>query len=58
MVSIYEGKESIESNRLCKLLLQINIRTIGDSLFIKPITKERKKMKIKTEERRQLLINN
>ena len=58
MISTYKDKESIESNKLCKLLPQTNIQTIGNSLFTKSITQKRKKIKMKTEERGKLLTSN
>ena len=58
MVSIHKDKRSIESDELYKLLLQINIQTIGDSLFTKSITQKRKKMEMRTKERRKFLISN
>ena len=38
MISTYKSKRDIESNELCKLLLQTDTQVIENSLFIKLIT--------------------
>ena len=58
MVSIYEDKRDIESNKLRKLLLQIDVQIIGNNLSTKSTIQEEKKMKIKTKRRRKFSINN
>ena len=57
MTSTYEGKKSIESNGLYKLLSHTDIQVIGDSLFIKLITQKEKEMEMRIKERREFSIN-
>ena len=58
MISIYKNKESTESNRLRKLLLQTDTQIIGDSLFTELIIQKRKKIRIRIKRRRKFLTNN
>ena len=58
MIPIYKNERSTESNGLYKLLPQTNTQIIEDSLSTKSVVQERKKMKIRTERREKLSINN
>ena len=58
MIPIYKNKRNIRTDGLRQLLSQVSIRTIEDNLFTKSIIQKRKKMKMKTKERKKLLINN
>ena len=58
MIPTYKDKRDIKSNKLRKLLLQINIKTVKNNLFTKSTIQERKKMKMKTKERRKLSVHN
>ena len=58
MTPSHKNKRSTKSNGLRKLLLQISIQTIENSLFTKSITQKRKEMKIKTKRERKFLTDN
>ena len=58
MTPTYENKRNTETDGLRQLLSQIDTRSIGDDLFIKSTIQERKKMEMRTKERKKLSTNN
>ena len=58
MTPVYKNKGNTETDELRQLLSQISTRTIEDDLFTKSITQERKKMEMRTKERKKFLVNN
>ena len=58
MTSIYKSKEGIKLDGLRKLLPKTNTQVIGDNLPTKSTIQERKKMRVRTKERRKFLTNN
>ena len=57
MISNYKDKRDIKTNELRQLLSQTSTWINGDDLFTKLTIQERKKIKMKTKERRKLLTN-